>query len=196
MGQPPDEIRLRHAVGRNHALFLRFLPLRRDYCFFSGRLRSEDPPLLGDVAVDDRTNPRAIKVHLRRSKTDQFGNGVDVVVGKTGDALCPVAAVCAFIAHRGSSPGPFFTFADHTPLTKPKLVEILRAALDDLGLPQEQFAGRSFRIGAATTAAQVGLEDSVIRMLGRWNSRAFLRYIRASRDSLAKATARLTRGHS
>ena len=146
----------------------------------------------GDVAIDDRTNPRAVRVHLRRSKTDQFGNGIDVVVGRTGDTLCPVTAVCAFMAQRGPSPGPFFLFPDGTPLTKARFVSIVREALRELGLPQEQFAGHSFRIGAATAAAQAGLEDSTIMMLGRWNSAAFLRYIRTPRESLTATTARLS----
>ena len=145
----------------------------------------------GDVAIDDRSNPRMVKVHLRRSKTDQFGSGVDVVVGRTQDSLCLVAAVCAFMAQRGTSPGPFFLFPDGSPLTKARFVEIVRAALEELGLPREQFAGHSFRIGAATTAAQSGLEDSTIMMLGRWNSAAFLQYLRTPRESLASATARL-----
>ena len=37
----------------------------------------------GDVAVDNRTSPSMVKVHLKRSKCDQFGRGVDVVVGRT-----------------------------------------------------------------------------------------------------------------
>ena len=41
----------------------------------------------------------------------------------------------------------------------------------------------SFRIGAATTAAKAGLEDST--MLGRWNSDAFLSYICTPREQLA-----------
>ena len=144
------------------------------------------------MAIDNRNNPRAVKVHLRRSKTDQFGNGVDIVIGRTGDLLCPVAAVCAFMALRGSSPGPFFMYPDGTPLTKARFVNIVRTALQELGLPQEQFAGHSFRIGAATTAAQVGLGDSMIMMLGRWNNAAFLRYLRTPRESLVSATARLS----
>lgn len=55
----------------------------------------------------------------------------------------------------------------------------LRRALAAIGYPQEDYAGHSFRIGAATTAAAAaGLEDSTIQLLGRWNSAAFLSYIR------------------
>ena len=44
----------------------------------------------------------------------------------------------------------------------------------------------SFRIGAATAAAQAGVEDSVIQLLGRWSSAAFLAYIRTPREDLAR----------
>ena len=146
----------------------------------------------GDVAINDPRNPRAIKVRLRRSKTDQFGNGVDVIVGRTGDDLCPVAAVAAFMARRGNAAGPFFRFPDGSPLTKAKFIGFLRGAVGELGLPADQFAGHSLRIGAATTAAQVGFEDSTIMTLGRWNSAAYLRYIRTPETTLAAATARLS----
>ena len=147
----------------------------------------------GDVAIDNPGNPQAIRVHLRHSKTDQFGKGTEVIMGRTGDLLCPVAAVAAFMRTRGTSPGPFFVFRDGTALTKAKFVQITRQALQDLGLPEGQFAGHSFRIGAATAAAQAGLEDSCIMMLGRWNSAAFLRYIRTPKTDLAAATARISR---
>jgi hypothetical protein len=37
----------------------------------------------GDVAVDNPTNPTAIRVLLKRSKCDQFGKGVSVFIGRT-----------------------------------------------------------------------------------------------------------------
>lgn len=41
----------------------------------------------------------------------------------------------------------------------------------------QNFASHSFRIGAATAAVKAGLEDSVISLLGRWNSSASLGYV-------------------
>ena len=54
----------------------------------------------------------------------------------------------------------------------------------------------SFRIGAATTAAHVGLTDSFIQTLGRWKSAAFLEYIRSDQSTLISVSARLAKGTS
>ena len=142
----------------------------------------------GDVAIDSQQSPSLLKIRLKRSKTDQFGQGVDIYVGKTGCPLCPVAGVTAYMVQRGTGEGPFFQFADRTPLTKARFTEQIRAILGDAGLPYSHFAGHSFRIGAATAAANAGLEDSTIRTLGRWNSNAFLSYIRTPREQLASLT--------
>uniref|UniRef100_A0A1X7VW89 Tyr recombinase domain-containing protein n=1 Tax=Amphimedon queenslandica TaxID=400682 RepID=A0A1X7VW89_AMPQE len=74
---------------------------------------------------------------------------------------------------------------DGQPLERTRLVEKVRRALSRAGLPAENFAGHSFRIGAATTAAAVGVEDSTIQALGQWKSSAFKFYIRPSTDHLA-----------
>jgi len=145
----------------------------------------------GDMAVDNQQSPRILRFHLKQSKTDPFGRGVDIVLGKTGLDLCPVAAVLGFVAERGDRPGPFFVTSAGRPLTKQEFVAEIRKVLTVLGLPDHQYAGHSFRIGAATSAALAGIEDSTIQLLGRWQSSAFQRYIRTPHERLASLSTTL-----
>ena len=134
--------------------------------------------------MDSIDNPQTLKVHLKISKTDQLGRGVDMYIGKMDCSLCPLAAMLHYMAIRGLSAGPFFVLKTGAPLTKSAFTARIWEALQTLGFP-ESFAGHSFRIGAATTAASAGIEDSVIRTMGRWSSSAFLAYIRTPREQLA-----------
>ena len=143
----------------------------------------------GDITVNDPRSPTMLKTHLRVSKCDQFGKGVDVYVGSVNSRRCPVTAVVAYMAIRGHNPGPFFLTRQGKPLTKPRFIVEVRRGLAKAGLDQATFAGHSFRIGAATAAAQAGVPDSAIQVLGRWNSRAFLSYIRTPRQQLASFTS-------
>lgn len=139
----------------------------------------------GDVAVDGRDKPTMVRVHLKRSKCDQFGAGANIVLGATGQPLCPVTAILRYIQARGPSPGVFFRKSPSEPVLKPWFVDQLRDVLAAVGLPRHQYAGHSFRIGAATTAAMAGVEDSTIQTLGRWHSSAYLQYIRLPSERLA-----------
>ena len=112
-------------------------------------------------------------------------------VGRTGTDTCPVTRVLEYVERRGPASGPFFRRQDGSPMTKSFFVSRVRQALVALGLNPEAYAGHSFRIRAATAAARAGLEDSVIQALGRWNSAAFLRYIRTPRERLAAFTREL-----
>ena len=138
----------------------------------------------GDVRVDSRENPSFLAITLRGSKTDPYGLGQVLYVGRTGSPICPVAAVLSFLAVRPPSAGPLFVHADSSPLTRAQLIAAVRSALEGLGVDVTRYSGHSFRIGAATAAAQVGLSDSFIQTLGRWRSSAYLRYIRTPRSSL------------
>ena len=91
-----------------------------------------------------------------------------MVLGKTNDELCPVTALLQYLVRRGGRPGPLFQWQDRTPLSKAKFVEVVQQGLSAANLPSLQFAGHSFRIGAATTAAMVELQGSAIQMLGYW----------------------------
>jgi len=146
-----------------------------------------------DVSVDKRERPTMIQIHLRRSKCDQFGVGADIILGQTGQSLCPVTAVVQYIATRGSRPGIFFQRPDAKVVTKAWFTEQLRSVLSALGLPQQLYAGHSFRIGAATTAAMAGVEDATIQTLGRWQSAAYLQYVRMPSEQLARLSTVLAR---
>ena len=161
--------------------------------FTCSSLRTYRPDMLSpqDVSVDSHDTPTVVSVHLRRSKADPFGAGVTVHLGRTGRTICPVAAILNYLALRGQQPGPLFTFQDGSPLSKQKLLTHLHQALECQGVDCSGITGHSFRIGAASTAARVGLEDSLIQTLGRWRSSAYLRYIRTSKQTLAAVSTRL-----
>ena len=145
----------------------------------------------GDITREGGHPPAWARVFLKRSKTDQFGRGVAIYLGATGDDLCPVTALLEYVAVRGVSQGPFFRFVDGTPLTKARFVSRVRAALERAGVPCRLYSGHSFRIGAATTAAEKGVQDSTIQALGRWSSTAFLSYIRTPPAHLAQLSRTL-----
>ena len=101
----------------------------------------------------------------------------------------------AYLVVRGNKPGFLFQYEDGRLLTKPRFVEAIRTALAHIGLNPHHYAGHSFRIGAATTAGACGLNDSVIQMLGRWSSSAYLTYIRTPREHLAKISSIIGQSH-
>ena len=133
-----------------------------------------------DISADSHHNPTVVTVHLRHSKTDPFGAGLTVYLGQTDQRISPVTAVLAYMALRGQHLGPLFLFQDGTCLSKQQLMSRVNEALASQEVDSSGFTGHSFRIGAVTTTASMGFEDSLIQALGRWRSSAFLRYIRTS----------------
>ena len=121
---------------------------------------------LADVRVDNHTSPTFLAVTLRASKTDPFGAGHTLYLGCTGSTICPVAAMLAYVAVRPRVPGPLFIHRNGSPLTRADMVREVRLALTGSGLNLAHFTGHSFRIGAASSAAQVGLSESLIQTLG------------------------------
>ncbi len=114
-----------------------------------------------DVATDCVAAPTMIKVRLKASKTDQVRQGCTLVVGRTGDKLCPVAAVLGFMAVSRHRQGPLFQYRSGKPLTQAGFVVELKAALERQGVCSEGYSGHSFRIGAATTATWAHEEEYV-----------------------------------
>lgn len=92
--------------------------------------------------------------------------------------LCPVRALHEFFSLRGSAPGPLFSDDNGLPLSSRLFGAILRDACMQADLSDCRITPHSFRIGAATAAAAIGIPKETIQRMGRWTSRAFIRYIK------------------
>ena len=137
-----------------------------------------------DAHVNDRSSPEWMGVRIKASKTDPFRRGITIYIGATGEDLCPVAALLGYMVLRGNREGPMFVFANGDHLTRNRFVTQLRRALSAAGVDCRHYAGHSFRIGAATTASMCGMQDSLIKTLGRWESSAYTVYIRTPPSTL------------
>ena len=171
-------------VGCMLCVLFRISAIGRNNCLKSIRDDPTSHLSFCDLAVDDQEHPTMLQLNLKASKTDPFRKGVQIVIGRTGDDLCPVAAMLAYLAVSGGNQGPLFQFKEGSPLTRSVFVRMVKEALQMLGYPPKRYSGHSFRAGAASTAAAAGLEDSIIKTLGRWESSAYLLYIRISQDQL------------
>ena len=103
--------------------------------------------------------------------------------------LCPVSALFNYLAKRRNDQGLLFRFMDGSPLTKSKFVETFRTLPSQAGVDSSLYLGHSFCIGAASTTAANGVEDSLIQTLGRWKSSAYLTYGRIPAKNLAAISA-------
>ena len=97
-----------------------------------------------------------------------------------GQGPCPVRAMQAYLQVRGDRPGLLFQYVAGHAVLRNDFNKKLRQALLSCDLDPTTFKSHSFRIGAATTAAQLGMSDSQIRTMGCWKSDAFKQYIRCA----------------
>ena len=93
-----------------------------------------------------------VRLHLKQSKTDHMGHRAHIKLWRTGLDLCPVAAVLRYVESSGAQSGPFFLDSRKEPVQKSTFIAEI---LENLDFPQHQYAGHSFRIGAATSAIEV-----------------------------------------
>ena len=120
---------------------------------------------------------------MKCAKTDPFRCGCFIFLGRGFAPLCPALALTNYLHLRGPGVGPLFIFQDGRPLLRALLSSFLQATLQAAGIPGK-FSGHSFRIGAATTAAQRGVPDHLIKTMGRWSSDAYLFYVRTPVDTI------------
>ena len=77
-----------------------------------------------------------------------------------------------------------------SPLIRDLLNSKIRNLLFSCGVVGD-YTGHSFRIGAATTAARVGLPVHLIKTMGRWSSDAYKLYFRTSELDIAAVSFKL-----
>jgi len=151
---------------------------------FAGAFRRSELVSLDVEDLDYR--PEGIVVRIRRSKTDQYGQGLlrGIPAGKRA-STCPVTAMTEWLQASGIESGPVFR-----PLTKAGSVRtrrltdrsialIIKRAAEGAGMDASRFAGHSLRSGLATEAAAQGANERSIMRQGGWKSATMARrYIR------------------
>ena len=88
---------------------------------------------------------------------------------------------------------PVFSFQSGRLLTRSAVISLLRDIVRLVGLPFHSLKGHPFRVGAASTAAAVGLPDWLIKIMDRWSSDCYQLYIRTCtpREVLPSAAQRM-----
>ena len=133
---------------------------------------------------------------LRTSKTDPFSRGVNITIYEN-TVFKPVHIMRSYLQVRNvlpcSSQSPLFINDEFSlvPMLRDTFIQHLRSLLMQIGLKDLDYAGHSFRIGAATAAAAAGVEDHIIKDLGRWTSDCYVRYIRTDSEVLRRAQQKL-----
>ena len=127
-----------------------------------------------------------VKITLRRSKTDQFGEGlIKGLPYFSNEKYCPVTSLKNWINLSKIKTGPIFrrfskgpTLTGHR-LTDQSVVLIIKDCLKTAGIENQNFSGHSLRSGFATVAAESGADErSIMAMTGHKTTQMVRRYIR------------------
>ena len=144
---------------------------------------------------DKRNDHKAfLNLRIKASKTDPFRSSNTITIGSTSSTICPVRALKTYLSRTATDHvGSLFCYSNGTPLSRCQFTKELRALLaHGAGIDTVNYAGHSFRIGAATTtAASKCLPDWLIQTLSGWSSDCYLRYIRTPAYVLADVSKRL-----
>ena len=130
--------------------------------------------------------PEGLKITLRRSKTDQFGEGmVKGLPYFSSTKYCPVFHLKKWLELSKIKDGPIFRrFAKGSSLTKNRLTDqsvvlIIKQYLEIAGIDNKNFSGHSLRSGFATVSAESGADErSIMAMTGHKTTQMVRRYIK------------------
>ena len=130
--------------------------------------------------------PEGLKITIRRSKTDQFGEGmIKGLPHFSNEIYCPVTSLKKWLEVSRIKSGPIFRrFSKGSLLTEKRLsdqsvVLLMKEYLNLAGIENKNFAGHSLRAGFATVAAESGADErSIMAMTGHKTTQMVRRYIR------------------
>jgi site-specific recombinase XerD len=151
---------------------------------FAGAFRRSE--LIGLDVADCDFGKDGLTITLRRSKTDQDGQGrkIGIPYGSNPET-CPVRTVQTWMEHAAISTGPLFrSITRHGRLRPGRLsgidvARVVKKLAVRAGLDAAKYAGHSLRAGHATTAAIAGAsERSIMAQTGHRSVQMVRRYIR------------------
>jgi hypothetical protein len=121
-----------------------------------------------------------VEIRLRASKTDYLRQGVTITLWRNNSATCPYTRLRdAWDSAPAQQPSAaLFQDGRGSPLSYSALLRSIKDAIQALGLDFRRYGCHSLRAGGATTLALLGYPDSTIKILGRWKSVAYQRYVR------------------
>ena len=130
--------------------------------------------------------PEGVKISLRRSKTDQFGEGFTKALPYFDNSqYCPVVSLKKWIEISKITSGPVFRrFIKGSRLSENRLTDqtvalLIKEYLNLAGIDSKNYSGHSLRSGFATSAAESGVEErSIMAMTGHKSTEMVRRYIK------------------
>ena len=151
---------------------------------FSGGFRRNEIVSL-DYEDIDFVN-EGLKISIRRSKTDQFGEGTMKALPYFDNSeYCPVITLKKWLEVSKINSGPVFRrFSKGSKLLEHRLTDqtvalLIKEYLNLAGIDSKNYSGHSLRSGFATTAAEFGAEErSIMAMTGHKSTEMVRRYIK------------------
>ena len=130
--------------------------------------------------------PEGLKINIKRSKTDQFGEGFTKALPYfDGSKYCPVASLKNWIEISNVTSGPVFRrFVKGSKLSEKRLTDqtvalLIKEYLNLAGIDSKNYSGHSLRSGFATSAAESGAEErNIMAMTGHKSTEMVRRYIK------------------
>ena len=130
--------------------------------------------------------PEGVKIVVRRSKTDQFGEGmVKGLPYFSNQNYCPVMHLKKWLELSNIKSGPLFRrFSKSYKLNENRLTDqsvalLLKNYLNVAGIENKNYSGHSLRSGFATVSAESGADErSIMAMTGHKTTQMVRRYIK------------------